>query len=265
MAAWGWRIPFLIALPLGFVGLYLRLKMADTPVFRELASDGEQEKTTSGMLRSLVTTYWPALLRLGALAVALNITEYTLLSYMATYFQETVGFSAGQVDTILTVGQVCMLLVIPFAGALSDRIGRKPCWWISLGALFLLVIPMFWLMTQGFVLAIVAFAILGFIFVIQLGNISSTFPALFPAHVRYSGLAGSYNISTAALAATAPLISELLIHATGNNLIPAFYMMFGCVLGAIALVKMPETAGCSLRGRDIPGLAPAAQQSIRTP
>lgn len=258
MAAWGWRIPFLVALPLGFIGLYLRLKMADTPVFRELAAAGEKEKTARGMFRDLVASYWPALLRLAALAVALNITEYTLLSYMATYFQERVGFSGSQVDIILTVGQVCMLLVIPFAGALSDRIGRKPCWWISLAGLFVLVAPMFWLMTQGFALAVIAFAVLGFIFVLQLGNISSTFPAMFPAHVRYSGLAGSYNISTAALAATAPLISELLIRATGNNLIPAFYMMAGCALGAAALIKMPETAGSSLRGRHIPGHASAA-------
>ncbi|TCP45826.1 MHS family proline/betaine transporter-like MFS transporter [Tamaricihabitans halophyticus] len=254
MAEWGWRIPFLLALPLGLVGLYLRMKVHDTPVFRELAAEDGQHKSTRGMFR-ILSAYWPALLRIGALAVALNITQYTLLGYMAVYFQTSVGFTGGQATTILLIGQVCMLVVIPFAGSLSDRIGRKPCWWISLGGLFVLVIPMFWLMTRGFALAIVAFAILGLFFVLQLGNTSATLPAMLPTHIRYSGMAGSYNISTAALAATAPPISEILIEATGNNLIPAYYLMAGCALGAIALITMPETAGSSLRGRDTPGLA----------
>ncbi|WP_051899079.1 MFS transporter [Sciscionella sediminilitoris] len=252
MTEWGWRIPFLIALPFGLIGFYLRSRVRDTPVFRELAAEGGQRETAR--LRT-VLAYWPALLRIGALAVALNITQYTLLGYLATYFQTAVGFGSGQASGILLIGQVCMLAVIPLAGSLSDRIGRKPCWWISFGGLLVLAVPMFWLMTRGFALAILAFAILGIFFVLQLGNTSATFPALLPAHIRCVGLSGSYNICTAALAATAPPISEILIESTGNNLVPAFYMMAGCALGAVALITMPETAGASLRGRDTPGLA----------
>lgn len=253
MAAWGWRIPFVVALPLGLIGLYLRLRMNDTPVFRDLAVAGEHEQKATRVLPGLVRNYWPALLRLAGLVIALNITDYTLVSYMPTYLQKTIGLSGTQTDTLVTVAQVCMLIVIPFAGALSDRIGRKPCWWISLGGLFVLAVPMFLLMGRGFGWGIFGFTVIGLVFLLQLGTISATFPAMFPTHVRYSGMAASYNVATAALGGTAPFVIHALVSSTGNALMPAFYMMAACAIGAVALVKVPETVGCSLRGRRTPG------------
>ncbi|MHA6621849.1 MFS transporter [Pseudonocardia sp. DLS-67] len=254
MTEWGWRIPFLLSLPLGGIGLYLRLKMEDTPVFKELEESGETDSGAVVALKDLLVHYWQPVLQLFGLVIALNVINYTLLAYMPTYLQETIGMSSESTDLLVIIGQVCMMAVIPFAGALSDRIGRKPCWWISLIGTFVLAIPMFWLMSQGLAAAIIGFTVLGLVYVLQLGTISATFPAMFPTQVRYSGMAISYNVATAAFGGTALAVNEGLIAATGSNLVPAIYMMGSCVVGMIALYFVVETKGASLHGRGVPGV-----------
>src|SRR5699024_1880808 len=91
MEEWGWRIPFLLSLPLGGIGLYLRLKMEDTPVFQELEEADEAEHSAGMALKDLFVNYWQPILRLFGLVIALNITNYTLLAYMPTYLKETIG------------------------------------------------------------------------------------------------------------------------------------------------------------------------------
>ncbi len=87
MHAWGWRLPFLVAAPLGLVGVYLRSRLEDTPIFRELAEKGEKEEQTTTEFRDLIARYWGPILRLGGMVVALNVVNYTLLSYMPTYLE----------------------------------------------------------------------------------------------------------------------------------------------------------------------------------
>ncbi len=264
MQEWGWRIPFLIAAPLGLIGIYLRRKLEDTPVFRELEAAGEVDKETKTQFRDLFS-YWRPLLLLVGLVVTLNVVNYTLLSYMPTYLEGEIGLSSQQSLTLIIIGQVAMMILIPFTGALSDRVGRKPLWWVSIIGLFLLAIPMYQLMAQGFALAIVGFAVLGLLYVPQLATISAMFPAMFPTHVRYAGFAIAYNVSPSLFGGTAPAVNQALINATGDPLIPAYYMMGACVIGAVALFFVIETAGVSIRGRGIPGLQVSPAQGLPKP
>ena len=94
---------------------------------------------------------------------------------------------------------------------------------------------------------------LGLLYVPQLATISATFPAMFPTHVRYAGFAIAYNVSTSLFGGTAPAVNDWLIGKTGDNLVPAYYMMAACVIGAIALIKVPETTRCPLNGTEMPG------------
>ena len=259
MTAWGWRLPFLIAGPLGLIGFYLRSKLEDTPVFRELEQAGEAEEKASTALGDLLRGYWRPMLTLAGLTIALNVTNYTLLSYMPTYLEQEIGMSANATLTLVIVGQLVMMCAIPFAGGASDRLGRRRMWLISLAGLFVMAIPMYMLMRHSIGLAILGFAVLGLLYVPQLATISATFPALFPTHVRYAGFAISYNVATSLFGGTAPAVNDKLIGATGDTLVPAYYMMASCVVGLIALAFMPETAGASLRGRGIPG---TAQQQV---
>ena len=250
---WGWRLPFLVAGPLGVIGLYLRTKLEDTPVFRELDEAGLTEHETTTEFKDLFH-HWRPMVKLAGLVIALNVVNYTLLAYMPTYLQEQLELSSQAALTLIIIGQLVMMVFIPFFGGLSDRLGRKPLWWFSLIGLFVLAIPMYLLMAQSFVFALIAFAVLGLFYLPQLSTISATFPAMFPTHVRYAGFAIAYNVATSLFGGTAPAVNEALIGATGNSLIPAYYMMASCVVGMVALAFVPETARASIRGRGIPGI-----------
>lgn len=250
MMAWGWRIPFFLALPMGLVGLYLRNKIEDTPVFQELEEAGEVEQGSS--LKELISEYWRPMLVMTGLVIALNVVNYTLLTYMPTYLEQQLGLSSNASLAVILIGEVAMMGVIPFAGSLSDKVGRKPMWYTSVIGLFVLALPMFWLMGQSFAWAIVAFAVLGLLYIPQLATITATFPAMFPSQVRFAGFAITYNVATAIFGGTAAMANEALIDATGFLLIPAVYMMAACLIGMVAIRFMPETAGASLRGTEIP-------------
>ncbi|MPZ43430.1 MAG: MFS transporter [Betaproteobacteria bacterium] len=253
MYDWAWRIPFFVAGPMGLVGLYLRSRMEDTPIFREIEAHHEQEPAASTELHHLLTRYWRPLLTMGGLVIALNVVNYTLLSYMPTYLQRRLALTTDAALIVPIVGMLFMMMFVPFAGALSDRVGRKPMWWFSLIGLFVCVVPLYLLMATGFAGAVIGFALLGLLYVPQLATISATFPAMFPTHVRFAGFAISYNVATALFGGTAPAFNSWLIGQTGDELVPAYVMMVACVIGAIALRRTPETAGLSLRGTHRPG------------
>ena len=252
MHEWGWRIPFLIAAPLGLIGLYLRTRIEETPVFQELAQ-AEGGGHESVPLKDLFQGYWVQMLQLGGLVIALNVVNYVLLAYMPTFMKNQLKMSDNMSLLVPLVGMLVMMVVLPFAGTLSDKYGRKSVWWFSLVGLFVAAIPMFRLMEQGSAGALVGFALLGLLYVPQLSTISAMFPAMFPTHVRYAGMAIAYNVSTSIFGGTAPMANDWLIGLTGSHQIPAYYMMAACAIGAFALLFVRETRGCSLGGRGIPG------------
>lgn len=253
MMAWGWRVPFMLALPMGLIGLYLRSKLEDTPVFQELEERGEVSQ--GGSLKSLIREYWRPMLVMTGLVTALNVVNYTLLSYMPTYLESQLGLASQASLAVILIGELAMMAVIPFAGSLSDRVGRKPMWYTSVIGLFVFALPMFWLMGQSFALAIIGFAVLGLLYIPQLATITATFPAMFPSHVRFAGFAITYNVATALFGGTAAVVNEAVIDDTGFLLFPAVYMMVACIIGFVAIRFMPETAGASLRGTALPDAA----------
>lgn len=254
MNTWGWRIPFYVALPLGLVGLYLRSQLDETPVFQEFADgDTTETKTMWENYKDLFTIHIKQVAIMFGMVTALNVSYYTLLTYQPTYLSDQLGIEGDHATIVMIVGQLVMMAMIPFLGTLSDRIGRRPMWWTSLIGLFIMAVPMYLLMRQGFGWAIVAFVVLGVLFIPQLSTISATFPAMFPTSVRYAGFAISYNLATAAFGGTAPLISDSVIAGTNFTLFPAVFMMIACVIGMIAISFLTETAGVSLRGDDVPG------------
>ena len=245
MHEWGWRIPFLIAGPIGLIGMYVRSKMEDTPIFREEMASAERREPPG--IAILLRDHWRPLLVVGGLVVALNVVNYSLLSYMPTYLQRRIGLSNEEALLVPIIGMVFMMLFLPFAGALSDRVGRRAMWRWSLVGLLLAVVPLYMLIGTGFAGALIGFMALGLLYVPQLATISATFPAMFPTAVRFAGFAIAYNVSTSIFGGTAPMIGSGLITLTGDPLMPAYYMMLACLVGLAALRYMPETAGRSLR------------------
>lgn len=261
MGEWGWRIPFLVAGPLGLIGFYLRSKLEDTPVFQEQEEQNAKAErgVERGVWKELFTHYWKAMLIMSGLVIALNVVNYTLLTYMPTYLEHTVMIDPTTVLVVMFIGQFGMMLCVPFLGRLSDRLRRKPMWIFSLVGLIVCAIPLYLLMGQGLGWAIVAFVVLGLLYIPQLATISATFPAFFPTHVRYAGFAITYNVATAVFGGTAPLVNEALIEATGFTLWPAVYMMIACAVGLVAAIAMKDTTGVSIRTQPVTVVAAGAR------
>ncbi|HEV7935885.1 MAG TPA: MFS transporter [Actinomadura sp.] len=245
MHAWGWRIPFLLALPLGLVGLYVRTKLEDTPAFQEMEKAGE---AAGSPLKETVTHNWRMILNLIAIVFLLNVADYTMLTFMPTYLTENLHI--GDVTAqLMTIGiEFAMLLVIAPLGALSDRIGRKPLLLTACLGYIFLSFPSIKLMQIDNPLAVTAgFAIMGALLVLMLSVIGSTFPAMFPTQVRYGAFAIGYNISTSLFGGTCALVIGSLIRVFHTNYIPAFYLVLAGLVALVPILLIPETAGVPIR------------------
>jgi MFS transporter, MHS family, proline/betaine transporter len=254
MMTWGWRIPFLIAGPLGIVGLYLRMKLEETPAFQkqqEAAAEREQQKTP---LVKLFGEHWRALLVCIGLVLVFNVTDYMLLSYMPTYLTN-LGGNATSGLLLIVIVMIVMMVVITFGGRLSDRFGRKPVLFAGCIAFFVLSWPAVRLMQTGSgVLVFVGLLLLGLALISFTSTMPSTLPALFPTIIRYGALAVAFNVSVSLFGGTTPLFTEALVgaahdaHLAWANDIPAFYLMAAAVIGFVAVLFTKETASSPLMG-----------------
>ncbi|MFF1628647.1 glycine betaine/L-proline transporter ProP [Streptomyces sp. NPDC058272] len=258
MESWGWRVPFLVAGPIGLVGLYLRLRLDETPAFQKLedesshkASDATSavEATAKGDLAKIFRDYWPTLILCVCLVGAYNITDYMLLSYMPTYLSDEMGYSETHGLLILIATMAVLMLIISQVGKLSDRFGRKPLLMAGMLGFLVLSVPAFLLVQQGGLAAVSAgMLMLGLSLVCMLGTMSAALPALFPTQVRYGSLSVGYNLSASLFGGTTPLVITALISATGSDMMPAYYAMAAALVGVIAVACMKETAQQPLAG-----------------
>ncbi|MEU2159915.1 glycine betaine/L-proline transporter ProP [Streptomyces chengbuensis] len=257
LLSWGWRLPFLIAGPMGLIGLYLRTKLEETPAFAaELEKAARQERERPKVpLRDMVTGQWRALLLCMGLVLVFNVTDYMLLSYMPSYLTSELKYDETHGLLVVLGVMALMMTVQPFAGALSDRVGRRPVIAAGCAGFFLLSVPALLLIRQGGLLAIaLGMGALGLLLVCFTAAMPSALPALFPTRVRYGSLSIGFNVSVSLFGGTTPLVVTALIGATGNVMMPAYYMMGAAVIGGAAVWFMAESAR-----RPLPGSAPAVE------
>ncbi|MGL5551715.1 MAG: glycine betaine/L-proline transporter ProP, partial [Plesiomonas shigelloides] len=250
--AWGWRLPFFLALPLGVIGLYLRHALEETPAFQKHSENLQQHSTADApqpvSFAEIARGHWRSLLSCVGLVIATNVTYYMLLTYMPSYLSHNLHYPEDHGILIIIVVMLGMLFVQPVIGLLSDRFGRRPFVIGGSIGLLLLAVPCFMLITSGsLVLIFAGLLVLAVLLNAFTGVMASSLPAMFPTKIRYSALAIAFNISVL-IAGLTPTLSAWLVEVTQNLYMPAYYLMAIAVVGLITGILMKETANLPLKG-----------------
>jgi MHS family proline/betaine transporter-like MFS transporter len=264
MEEWGWRLPFLLAGPLGLIAIYFRMKIEESPAFQasldaqEAALKDpafvEDDSIPKGPL-AIFTNYWRGILLAMILVAAANTVGYALTSYMPTYLTSTMGYDELH-GTLLTIPiLVIMACCIPLTGRLSDKIGRRPVLWMGSISAVVFAIPAFLLIGAGSVWTTLAgLALIALPVTFYVANLASALPALFPTASRYGAMGIAYNFAVAIFGGTTPFIIAALIAATGNDMMPAYYLMLTSFIGGISIFWLKESAN-----RPLPGSMPSVE------
>lgn len=245
MSQWGWRLPFLLAGPMGLVGLFLRTQLEDTPEFKQIQQQGVINRAP---LRTALTTAWAALLFCVGFVVIKAVGHWVLQTFMPSYLSQTLHFTRIAAYSITTVGLLAVAILVPVMGLLSDKYGRKPLMLLGCAGFILFTYPALMLMGQGDVWSAGAAMIMLGVFIAAFdGACNAAMAELFPTHIRYGGMAIAYNIAVAFFGGITPYFAAYLILSTGNTLSPAWYVMAAALITFITVLRTRETAGLPLR------------------
>ena len=250
---WGWRIPFLLSAVMVIIGLYVRLKLEETPVFKLAVERGQKVKTP---LAQVFKTSWRQLI----IGTFVMLATYTLFYIMTTW---VVSYGTGKVSDVngpklaipytdfLELQLIAVLFfaaLIPVAGLLADKYGRRPTLIVITSAIVLFGLSFHWFADPAsasagkmLVFMCVGLGLMGLTF----GPMSAVLPELFPTNVRYTGSGISYNTASILGAAVAPFIATWLVSSYGVGWV-GVYLAIAAALTLISLIIMKETRDQSL-------------------
>lgn len=245
LESWGWRLPFLAGVPLGFVGLYMRLKLEETPHFAAVQKHMEVE---SAPLRSGLRQEWRSLLIGMGLIATPALCIYVYFIYSPTYLTTQLGYTASQGQAVNLISLIFYCALLPFGAMLCDRIGRRPMMLVGSAAVAVVTYPAFLVLGNGNVVtATLSLCVMGACFVPISATALAAIAEIFPTTFRYTGVSLSLNIPVTLFGGTAPLLATALIATTGVVASPAWLVTAGGVISFGAALAYTETLGKGLR------------------
>ncbi|HVW68352.1 MAG TPA: MFS transporter [Steroidobacteraceae bacterium] len=244
LGSWGWRIPFILGLAIAPVGLWLRAGLEETPAFE--AAERERTAEPKHLITSLRDVFAEeprSLLISTGISIVWVIAVYTLVIYMPTYMQRSLGFAPAVVFTASIVGNIVMAVGCITAGRLSDRVGRLLT--VRLGTLLILVAVypvLAWVANERSLVSLFVgqtlFCALVSIFT---GSVPAVVASLFPTRLRSTGVSITYNFAAVVFGGFAPAVLTFLTESTHDTMAPALYVVGAAAVSLVALAFVPRS------------------------
>ncbi|MFK1552311.1 citrate-proton symporter [Pseudomonas aeruginosa] len=237
--SWGWRVPFVLGLLIGPVGLWMRRHLQETDEFQSAHSIPNVPRQP---LLNVIKQHWRGVLVSMGMTIFGTASFYVILVHMPTFANTVLGLPLYEVFLIQMAAVLMMTLIIPIAGALSDRMGRRAVLFAATFVFFIIVYPLFaWLtaapnLERLLVMQLVLCANLGVCF----GPAPTALAEQFPTHVRSTGISVGYNVAVMLFGGFGPFIVTWLVRASGTPVAPAWYVLFATLLSLIATACLRE-------------------------
>lgn len=233
MTAWGWRIPFLVAAPLGLIGLYIRLRLEETPEFAAVRERGE---IAQAPLRQVFCHR-----RAVVAAVGISAFQAASFYFVMTFLPTFVRVTLDRGDDLAFLAALASGVAAAIVGGVGDRHGRRPVLVIALVGFLACIYPLFLVIERSNALAAFgAFVLLGCLLGVYISTAIVAVTEIFPTTVRASAGAIGYSLPAAIFGGSAPFVGVWLTEATGSVLAPALYIMAVAIIGLMALLLLPS-------------------------
>ena len=247
MNSWGWRIPFLLSIPLVILSIAIRSTLAEAHEFEKLKKKDQLPKAP---LKTVLTQHPGAVIRVILVSFGQNAGYWVGFVFMNIYMTQYLDVPRTTVYWTMACISFVMAFLMPLAGAASDRFGRKRVLAVGFGGYAVLVIPMMLLMGAGSVPLVIAGM---FMLALPMPIVQAvgypTYTEQFPTTVRYTGMSLAFNMGTILGGGITPLIATSLIESTGNLLVPAFILVFAAVVALVTVTRLRETSATELEHR----------------
>ena len=236
--SWGWRVPFLLSIVIFLVGVYIRKNIRESKAFTQAKPQEKHEKIP---LLVLVREHPKALLQAIALRLPENGASYIFFTFSVVYAKH-IGISTGDIISAVTLAMLVEFFSILFWGALSDRIGLKPVYYIGVIGLLVMAFPFFWLLSTGSYGAIMLAMFLGLPFChgAMIGTQPCIMSDLFPVRVRYSGLALGHEVGSIFSGGLGPMLAVALLIEFDAAWPVSILLVVYALLAWVALRSLPS-------------------------
>ena len=242
--SWGWRVPFLASLVLVAVGLVIRLKILETPMFAKVVQQG---KTASTPVAQVIRHHWREILLSAGLRFAEQMPFYLFTTFVLIYVVERHDYSKTFVLTAVLVGATVELATIPLFSHLSDTWGRKRVYLTGAIIIGLFAFPYFFVLTQGGAVPIFVVVVLSMIIhSMMYGPQAALIGESFPTHLRYGGAGLGYQLASVFAGGPAPLVATWLLHETGTPYSISIYIVVAAVITVICCLALADRSRANI-------------------
>jgi MHS family shikimate/dehydroshikimate transporter-like MFS transporter len=233
--SWGWRLPFLLSAVLIVVGLVVRLRIIESPVFAQVVDEGRTDRLP---IKTVFVSHWRSVIGAAGLLLSINTVFYLVTILSLSWATTELGVPRSTFLGAILVAGVGMCFSVPLVGALSDKIGRRTTFGIGIGIVIVMAFPLFMMIQSGSVPLIYlgVFIMMALAHCLMAGHIPALFSEMFPPAVRYTGASMGYQIG-GMLGGLVPMLAASLLIAFDNAWWPLAALM--AVIALVSLICLP--------------------------